>query len=344
MSTWTSRSRSARISSSCPSCVSFEKATITRSTSRQRDDLGQLGRGAEDVRCSRSARRGLGCVSTKPTRLMPYSGCWRSLRPMQLSDVAGADDDGVLHERWACAASARRASASVTKAMRESPEDHGCARRVSALTRPRGTEKPEAPTVTDVEHADDVVGGRVARALLVVVVEAVELREHDAHDRPERIPRRLDAHRLGHGDPDDDPQHVGDQQHAAHQPAASPVRRAAGELLPQLDREGSLSGALSRRRRERRCVSARRPDSDVGRCARPPAGQLPELHPRLVPLTSPPTRMTLLAPATRRLSSATAFGPSPPPRLSVALARLPCRSHLETSSTHHKGWIASRQV
>ena len=43
-----------------------------------------------------SVRSSRGFASTKPTRLMPYSGCWRKLAGDQLADVAGADDDRVL--------------------------------------------------------------------------------------------------------------------------------------------------------------------------------------------------------------------------------------------------------
>ena len=77
-SIWMSRSFSERMRSSISSWESFEKATITRSTSRTRTSCGSCSGPPRSARSSRLARRSLGRSSTKPTRLSPYSGCWRS--------------------------------------------------------------------------------------------------------------------------------------------------------------------------------------------------------------------------------------------------------------------------
>ena len=76
----------------------FEKATITRSTSRSRTICGQRGRALPSSSISlRSARRSLGASSTMPISRMRYSRCCCELAGDQLADVSSADDHGVLH-------------------------------------------------------------------------------------------------------------------------------------------------------------------------------------------------------------------------------------------------------
>ena len=77
-SIWMSRSLSERIRSSISSCESFEKATITRSTSRICTICGSCSRPPSSAMSVRFSVRSLGSPSTKPTMLRPYSGCWRS--------------------------------------------------------------------------------------------------------------------------------------------------------------------------------------------------------------------------------------------------------------------------
>ena len=60
-----------------------ENATTTRSTSTLDGSAPEARRAGPSVRSRRARRRSSrGSSSTKPTRLMPYSGCWRNLRAM----------------------------------------------------------------------------------------------------------------------------------------------------------------------------------------------------------------------------------------------------------------------
>ena len=106
-----------------------------------------------------------------------------------------------------------------------------------------GEEQPDADG-DEVEDADEIVDGRVVRPLLVVVVEAVELRQRAPRaegsatkstkssmtsrrsspsvERSERESRRRRTRR----EADD----VGGEQHPAHEPAAAaPAPRVRGE-------------------------------------------------------------------------------------------------------------------
>jgi hypothetical protein len=81
-SSWMSNPRSEWMRSSVRVCDSFENAITTRSTLKREMISGSSSGGPRSVTLSSSTRRSLGRLSTKPIRLMPYSGCWSSLRAM----------------------------------------------------------------------------------------------------------------------------------------------------------------------------------------------------------------------------------------------------------------------
>ena len=101
------------------------------------------------VRSSRSVRGSFGFASTKPTTLMPYSGCCRILRRDQLADVAGADDHRVLLVRDAAAddAARNRRGSNVTIERRDRPQHDDAPRSASGRTPPRRRSCRNALTV-----------------------------------------------------------------------------------------------------------------------------------------------------------------------------------------------------
>ena len=104
-----------------------------------------------------------------------------------------------------------------------------------------GEEHPDADR-DQVEHADDVVGRRVIRSLLVAVVEAVELRRDDPGGQAdeeedeqlgdigmnavEHVPERD----LGDDERGDQPDQVGAEQRPPNEPASAVARATAGRL------------------------------------------------------------------------------------------------------------------
>ena len=129
---------------------SFENATTTRSTSSCSTSPRACSVRAEqrDGR-PRSSCLALGSASTKPTRLMPYSGCCSDLARDELTDVAGADDDRVLEVGEAAPApDAGDARPTVTKAIAR-PRDHAFERSGAAAPPAiRTTKRSQTPTVT----------------------------------------------------------------------------------------------------------------------------------------------------------------------------------------------------
>ena len=161
-----------------------------------------------------------------------------------------------------------------------------------------GVEQPGADR-DEVEDADDVVGRRVVGALLVAVVEAVELRRDDPErqrreeDRPPRradvatAGRRAGYSRLRDEEREQQPDEVGGEQHPAHQPTAALDPRRPPAPLEDLERP--LVDGPSARRRAR--VPARAPavrlrswSRDAPPCRRGPGGATL----RIVPAESSP--------------------------------------------------------
>ena len=112
----------------------------------------------------------------------------------QLADVARADDDACSARR----AGLRRQHAAGERPQRRDERDRERARRPPAsrgrdrrARSARSARRRPGADGDEVEDADDVVDRRVVGALLVAVVEAVELRDHD----PDRERRRRAATR-----------------------------------------------------------------------------------------------------------------------------------------------------
>ncbi len=179
-----------------PGVGSFENATITRSTSSKADELRQAIRACRGrVRCSSSDAAILRLGVDEADEVDPVLGMLQDLAAEQLADVAGADDDAVLNVREAQPRGrARGDAAERDERERERPEQ-GRLLRVDVDAAGRVADDPERPGRhgDQVEDADEIVGGRVLGALLVVVVEPVEPREDDP--RRAASGRRAGTHR-----------------------------------------------------------------------------------------------------------------------------------------------------
>ena len=108
------------------------------------------------------------------------------------------------------------------------------------------------------EDADEVVDRRVVGTLLVVVVELVELRDHDPerqggdeqedlHPDAHRARSRIEAERkLGRDEGQHEPQYIGEDQEPDDEPTARPLWRAREYLCR------AMPASLPRCRREQR--------------------------------------------------------------------------------------------
>ena len=156
-----------------------EGEMMMRSTSSRRTIAGRRPESPSTDTCSRSCRRSLGLVSTKPTRLIPYSG-WVDLFREQLADVARTDDDGVLDVGLVPGASphapARAIQTSVIAAAQKTTSfcTVGCAMWLRYVT----TMTSQVQTVTMWKTPPKSSAVEWLRALVVVVIEAVEFRDH----------------------------------------------------------------------------------------------------------------------------------------------------------------------
>ena len=206
-------------------------------------------------------------MSTKPSRLMPYSGWRRIFEREQLGDVAGADDDRVLHVGVGAAhARAGHGAGQRDEHDRRDPEGEQLRRvRVGEAGHPGERDQQEGADGDEQEHARRVVDRRVVGVLLVAVVEAEQPREHEPErerdeEAAELEPRAYPVHRVG-ARPEDqlcqcerehEPGNVGREERPADDPAA-PVRGAeapaadqlAGALVDEvLERDRMLPGSL----------------------------------------------------------------------------------------------------
>ena len=168
----------------------------------------------------------------------------------QLADVARTDDDGVLDVGLVPACKRPRPSPGDTDERdRGSPEDdellHGRMRDVAQI---RDHNDEPGADGDHVEDAAEVVGGRVVGALVVVVVEAVELRDHHPCRNGEQEGEDLPSGRVGVGDLDrgreplrhqersDETYYVGKEQHPPHEPAAPLDHCGASPAVEDLQR------------------------------------------------------------------------------------------------------------
>ena len=178
MSTWTSRSFNERMMLSVSSCVSFEKATITRSTSKSLMIAGRRSDEPRIVMWPRSSRWSFGLASTKPTRLIPYSGCWRSFLATSCPTSPAPRMTVFCRYMIRCRQKARAVARPMEIRPIARPQKmtslSKCGVRESGNP---GTEVEDPGANGDeVEHTQKLVDGRMVRPLLVVVIEAIELR------------------------------------------------------------------------------------------------------------------------------------------------------------------------
>ena len=120
-------------------------------------------------------------VVDEAEQIDPVLGMLEQLPRDQLTDVAGSDDDRVLeiaHMTSAVRARGRAPGRDQCDGCR--PEDRDLARRRMGEIRQVQPEDEQARADRDhVEHARELVAGRVVGALLVALVEAVELCDDD---------------------------------------------------------------------------------------------------------------------------------------------------------------------
>ena len=197
------------------------------------------------IRSPRSSRRSRGMSSTNPTRLIPYSGCCRYLRATSWP-TSPAPTMIVF-----CTYSGRRrqiARAATTGKRDQHDRERPERSRLLEVRLEEARHVTEAVDDPDrhgdeVEDADDVVDGRVVGALLVAVVERVDLRGHhpgrqrDQEEQPLRArgetleERRAGGEqRLGEEERRDQADHVGDEERAPDEPAAT-VNDGSGRVV-----------------------------------------------------------------------------------------------------------------
>ncbi len=117
----------------------------------------------------------------EPDEIDAVLGVLQELAGDELAHVSGPDDDRVLKMGDRVAADAARARAAGRHegdACAPEEDELGKLGRPEAGQPATGVEDPGTDG-DEVEHADELVRSRVVRALLVVVVEAVELGHHD---------------------------------------------------------------------------------------------------------------------------------------------------------------------
>ena len=165
----------------CFSCDSLEKATMTRSTSSSRTIAGSRSVAAKQRKMRQVVASLFRLSIDEADEVDAVLRMLKKLLRDQLTDIAGPDDHRVLQIRDVTTR-ARPGDRAPTGDERHCsrPEDQEL--RGSWMRQPRdvraGEEQPRADR-DHVEDAGEVVRCRVVRALLVMVVEPVELRDHD---------------------------------------------------------------------------------------------------------------------------------------------------------------------
>ena len=275
MSICRSSSRHDRTIARMSSSDSFENDTMTRSTSRSRTISGSCAGVPRRVRCSRSTRGFAGLGVDEADEIEAVLRVLEQLARHQLADVARADDDGVLEVEDAPPADRPGGAA----ADRDEDERRDAEERELAQLRIREAERPERQRDQphagrdQVQDADDLVDRRMVGALLVSLVEPVQLRQDDPerqagqeHQQLLRVRRAVEDAAGVEGRDQEERQRqagdVGEEQHAPDEPAAPLVRQLGAALLE----DGACASVhrveetpLERRRESRVAMRFRRP-------------------------------------------------------------------------------------
>ena len=240
ISTWTSLPCTERITCSVRWCESVEKAMITRCTSSSSTRRGRSSVVPISVRFPFPFPSGCEVVPVdEPDDVEPVLGMLLDLVGEQLRDLARPDDDDVLHVRHLTASDqpAERAKERDERDRDQPEHDEPPEVRVRHVDDVREDEVGPGSERERLEHADDVVDGRVVGTLLVAVVEAVDVEQEDPerHRRREEddLPGRndrvdpRDRWRKGHGNGirGNEADDVRREQESSHEPAAVPGRR-----------------------------------------------------------------------------------------------------------------------
>ena len=167
---------------------------MTRSTSAP-NDLLEVGRDAEDVSVAESTLPLLRLGVDEADEVEAVLRMLSDLPRTSLPDLARTDDDGVLNERG--------------RAPHEEPSDEPGRRHQADCDEPepeealdarvRNTrhlgrhEERERPDRDEMEHTDEVVGSGMVGALLIGVVETVEIRDQAPHGQRHGEDQQLGA-------------------------------------------------------------------------------------------------------------------------------------------------------
>jgi hypothetical protein len=228
----------------------------------------------------------------KADQVDPVLGMLKELSPDQLADLPRADDHRILLVCNAAAAErARGCAAERDEGDGERPEERELDDVWARKTRQPGShdENPRA----DRDHVEDVphvVDRGVVRALLIALVEAVELgdddpcrqgseEEHPLHRRVDRVRsvRVRSQQELGGDKCNPETEQVGGEQHASDEPSPPADRGRGAATLQDLERP----------------VVHRRRDLVVEQCSLNESGTLGRVHeatPAVVVVTEPPVK------------------------------------------------------
>ncbi len=185
----------------------------------------------------------------EPDEVDPVLGMVEVLAREQLADFPFADDDRVLEIRELPATPrARHSARGRDEHDRECPEHRELRQGGTCESRhPRNGEQQPRADGDEVEHAHHVVHGRVVGALLVAVVQPVELRDDDPRRQREEEHEVLPAHRhvidrsagwkdrFGDQERQGEPDDVGEEQCAPDEPPAPADDRRLAPTVEDLE-------------------------------------------------------------------------------------------------------------
>ena len=276
MSICRSSSRHDRTIARMSSSDSFEKATMTRSTSSSRTISGSCVRRAEEGQVLEIDARLAGLGVDEADEIEAVLRVLEQLARDELADVAGADDDGVLEVEDAPPADRPGgAAADRDEDERRDAEERELAQlRIREAERPeRQRDQPDAAVAIRCRTPTTSSMRRMVGALLVSLVEPVQLRQDDPerqagqeHQQLLRVRRAVEDAAGVEGRDQEERQRqageVGEEQHAPDEPAAPLVRQLGAALLEDRARapvDGVEETPLERRRESRVAMRFRRP-------------------------------------------------------------------------------------
>ena len=240
-------------------------------------------------RCSSSLAPLLRLVVDEPDEVDPVLGVLQDLAADQLPDISRADDDGVLDvgDSRAGKTSGEHAGKG-DRRNADDPEQQVTRDLAVEVGQPQHREGGPRTDGDEVENADELVDGGVIGPLLVGVVEPVQLGQHHPERERGREDEQLDGrghaaravreHVLDDREGNQQAGDVGQQQHAADQPATPLDARGLPATLEDLERPGADGDGdlvVQCRRLQAQKLFAAAHSAFGGRAAVPPPWLLP---------------------------------------------------------------------